>query len=121
MKPFDIEKAKQGKPICLRNGKKARIVCFDVKNNDYPILVLVEEDELEVTLFVNERGENRVSPSEYDLMMASEKKTGWVNIYPHQYEGKIAITGACVYKTQKAAKEKALSNCIATVPIEWEE
>lgn len=54
-------------------------------------------------------------------MMPTEKKTGWINIYPYQCEEKIATTGICAYKTQKAAKENAGSDCIATVPIEWEE
>lgn len=120
-KPFSLEDAKSGKPVCTRDGRKVRIVCFDAKNGDYPILALVENGEREDTMYVNERGQNRVHPSGYDLMMVSEKKTGWVNIYPHQCEEPIAITGACVYKTQKDAKENASSDCIATIPIEWEE
>lgn len=31
LKPFDLEAAKQGKPVCTRDGRKARIVCFDLK------------------------------------------------------------------------------------------
>ena len=29
MKPFDLEAAKAGKPVCTRDGRKARINCFD--------------------------------------------------------------------------------------------
>lgn len=121
MKPFDIEFAKQGKPVCLRDGRKARIICFDVKNRDYSIIALVEDGEYEVTLFFNKEGRVCSHLSGLDLMMASEKKTGWINIYPYQCGGKIAETGACVYKTQKEAKEGASDECIATIPIEWEE
>lgn len=121
MRPFDIELAKQGKPVCLRNGRKARIICFDVKNSDYPIIALVEDGEYEVAMYFNERGRTCAHPSEYDLMMASKKKTGWINIYPSIYEGRVSIIHSCIYKTQKEAKEGASRDCIATVPIEWEE
>ena len=29
MKPFDLEKAKAGSPVCTRSGEKVRIICFD--------------------------------------------------------------------------------------------
>ena len=31
LKEFDIEAAKAGKPVCTRDGGKARIICFDKK------------------------------------------------------------------------------------------
>ena len=41
-KPFDLEQAKAGKPVCTRDGRKARIICFDTKTlGDYPIIALV--------------------------------------------------------------------------------
>ena len=33
LKPFDIQKAREGKPVCTRDGRKARIVCFDRVTN----------------------------------------------------------------------------------------
>ena len=41
LKPFDLEAAKLGKPVCTRDGRKARIICFDAKG-DKPIIALVE-------------------------------------------------------------------------------
>lgn len=41
MKPFDLEAAKAGKPVCTRDGRKARIICFD-RNWEYPIVALIE-------------------------------------------------------------------------------
>lgn len=42
-KPFDLEQAKAGKPVCTRDGRKARIICFNAKTLcDYPIIALVE-------------------------------------------------------------------------------
>ena len=29
LKPFDLKAAKSGKPVCTRDGRKARIICFD--------------------------------------------------------------------------------------------
>lgn len=42
MKPFNLELAKQGHPVITRNGKKARIICFDRKGE--PIVALIEVD-----------------------------------------------------------------------------
>ena len=34
LKPFDFEAAKAGKPVCTRDGRKVRIICFDAKRKD---------------------------------------------------------------------------------------
>lgn len=41
LKPFSLEAAKAGKPVCTRDGRKARIICFDSKWR--PIVALVTE------------------------------------------------------------------------------
>ena len=41
LKEFNLEAAKSGKPVCTRDGRKARIICFDAKG-DKPIIALVE-------------------------------------------------------------------------------
>lgn len=62
--PFDVEKAKaiqngelEGK-IVTRDGRNARIICWDRNNETYPIVVLVpdEEDRIEDSLFFTENG-----------------------------------------------------------------
>lgn len=40
MKKFDLEAAKRGAAVCTREGMKARIVCFDRVDLEYPILGL---------------------------------------------------------------------------------
>ena len=46
LKPFDIQKAREGKPVCTRDGRKTRILCYDFKQNEeYPILVAVENKD----------------------------------------------------------------------------
>lgn len=62
--PFNVEKAKritngeiEGR-IITRDGRDARIICWDRNNETYPIVVLVpdEEDRIEDSLFFTENG-----------------------------------------------------------------
>ena len=42
MKPFNLEEAKVGKPVCTRNGRRVEIISFEnPSNNNYPILAKV--------------------------------------------------------------------------------
>jgi len=48
MKPFDIELAKQGYPVCTRDGRDVKILCFDHYEKfdcDCPIIARVYEYE----------------------------------------------------------------------------
>lgn len=74
-KNFDLEAAKAGKPVCTRNGKKARIVCFDRKSMLYPILALIQwydDIELEEISSYTADGKYHASGGEsvHDLVMA---------------------------------------------------
>ena len=42
LKPFDLQQAKDGKPVCTRDGRKARIICFD-RVGDFPIVALTDD------------------------------------------------------------------------------
>lgn len=126
MKPFDIEKAKAGHPVCTRDGRKARIICFDAKSykdkNEEIIALVTKPDGSEYVEYYTQDGRfSCLKDDRDDLMMASEKKTGWINIYPYQGKERVAMIGSYAHKTQKEAKERACGNCIATIPIEWEE
>lgn len=118
LKPFDFEAAKAGKPVCTRDGRKARIICFDTINKgNYPIIALLEDKGCEDIFYYNKDGKCNVG-TERDLMMLPEKKEGWINIYK-DFED----TVCCAYLT----KEDALKNrsieygYITTIKIEWEE
>ena len=116
LKPFDLNAAKLGKPVCTRDGRKARIICFDAKG-DKPIIALVEMGTAEAPNNYPINGK-AVSEKETscDLMMLPEKKEGWINVY----KGGLLDTKS--YSTQKEALDKASSeDYIATVKIEWEE
>ena len=117
LKPFDIQKAREGKPVCTRDGRKARIICFDLKNEEYPIVAAIGNDSSETLLCYTINGEivRGNYKSDKDLMMLPEKKEGWVNIYRSQ-----------IYNTLERAKEAYKRTCnednyLQTIKIEWEE
>lgn len=41
MKSFDLDAAKRGAAVCTRDGRSARIICFDVDNIEYSIVANV--------------------------------------------------------------------------------
>ena len=119
LKPFDLEAAKLGKPVCTRGGRKARIICFDanIMPENKNILALIRKDDgSEYVEYYTSNGKFSDSKDDInDLMMFPEKKEGWVNLYPCDYMGQKR------YSTKEEALKKALSDVIATVKIEWEE
>lgn len=115
LKPFDLEAAKAGKPVCTRDGRKARIICFD-RNDLYPIVALIEcEDGEEIIGSYSKEGQTFYEIKGTDLMMLPEKKVGWANIYRSQ-----------LYDTPEKAKEAYKrtyndDNYLQTIKIEYEE
>ena len=130
LKPFDIHKAREGKPVCTRDGRKARIICFD-SNGGRPIVALVTEcdDEEETPYKYHCDGSYNCQsiPSDNDLMMLPEKKEGWVNIY--KSDNGTYYTGAIFYEKNDALVNTAEieittgipRDCIDTINISWEE
>ena len=122
MKPFDLELAKAGHPVCTRDGRKVRIICFDRENTKFPIVALVQYvDGERVNTFTNEGKYSQVVDCnvEVDLFMASEKKEGWINIYQ-------CGVSYPIYKSEKEAQNSmvngiGLGKYITTIKIEWEE
>ena len=118
LKPFDIQKAREGKPVCTRDGRKARIICFDLKGAEYPIVAAVETRNClaeSISAYDKNGKFDHDKENNNDLMILPEKKEGWVNLYPCDYMGQKR------YSTKEEALKKALSDVIATVKIEWEE
>lgn len=125
MKNFDLEKAKAGAPVCTRDGKPVRIICFDYQeygrqdaDEKFPIIALVKYDEGERAFIYRESGKCILSNDyEDELMMASVKREGWV----------LVDKGDCIahiYDTREEAEEDAEREMIdysAIAHIEWEE
>ena len=122
LKPFDLEAAKEGKPVCTRDGRKARIICFDLKNNVCPIVAAVEENNnMEVQHHYDTKGLNCYKKSEIDLMMLPEKKEGWVNVAKEPLGDDEVVLGYIFNSYEDAVRSgKANERYVATVRIEWE-
>lgn len=118
LKEFNLEAAKAGKPVCTRDGRKARIICFDGKG-DQPIIALVEAKGNKDALiekveryFINGHSVFEVRETNNDLMMLPEKKEGWVNVYKER-----------IYSTKEEAIEATYDGVtyVDTVKVCWEE
>lgn len=113
LKPFDIQKAREGKPVCTRDGRKARIICFDKKKDIYPLIALVtDKDGYEIITPYKADGAHPTIPND-DLMMLPEKKEGWVNVY----------NDSLIYDTKEEAlnRRSEFRGYIDTVKVSWEE
>lgn len=122
MKEFDIEKAKAGAPVCTRNGNPVRIICWDAKDPNFPIVALVDSDDVETVENYTDDGFwlKDKTDNELNLMMASVKREGWVNIF-----GKKGLNscGGFIYPSIERAKEdgEQCEEYITTTHIAWEE
>ena len=115
LKPFDIQKAREGKPVCTRDGRKARVLCYDFKQNEeYPILVAVEDkDGKERAMLYSNGGISEIYKSRnYELAMLLKKKERWVNVYKDS-----------VYDTKEEALagKSEIRGYIDTIKISWSE
>lgn len=125
MRPFNLDEAKAGKPVCTRDGRDARIICFDYKHECYSIIALVDNKGKcteSLSMYTNSGAIyiNRVS-SASDLFMKTEKREGWVNIYKHPEHG--SFVGSSIFETEESAKLAAtnINKYKTTTKIEWEE
>ena len=121
LKPFSLEAAKAGKPVCTRDGRKARIICFDAKG-EKPIIALIANGNSEDVNYYYITGKVRFldKEDENDLMMLPEKKEGWVNIYRSE-KGEY-WSGQLLFSTKKDAIEAHdHAQYVTTVKVCWEE
>lgn len=125
LKPFDLEAARNGKPVCTRDGRSARIVCFDRKGyNMFPIVALIMNGDRENDIYTyrpNGTWYNSVNESDKDLMMLPEKHEGWINVIKNQ-DNYYYCKG--VFDTEEYARNNEANYtglAVATVKIEWEE
>ena len=118
LKPFDLQKAKAGKPVCTRDGRKARIICFDYagETGDYPIVALVSYNKgnnryERVLKYTSDGLFNKYGDCKHDedLMMLPEKKEGWINVKKD----------ASLFKSREEA-ERNCTKDYATVRVEFE-
>lgn len=130
LRPFDLQKAREGKPVCTRDGRKVRIICFDRICGDdyYKIVACVTafDGDFEEVLFYGIDGYivDSQNPKDEDLMMLPEKREGWVNVY-RDCEGANITKDDNIYCSKDAAIASAQiidrDNYVATTIINWEE
>ena len=127
MKPFDLAKAKAGAPVITRDGRKARILSFDICNRYYPLAAaFTNSDGDEGVVSLTNEGKcfaftDKDSPS--DLFMAPVKREGWVNIYRSAHGGaQDCYPQPLIFNTREEAIAAAYPSSLrATTRIEWEE
>lgn len=112
LKEFNLEAAKAGKPVCTRNGRKARIICFDLNNKNFPIVAIINCDTEENAYQYDIDGICDEHDNNLNLMMSSEKKEGWIIIHKE-----------AIYDKETAEKiaRETTANVIRIQKIEWEE
>lgn len=117
MKPFDLEKAKNGERICTRGGREARLLGV-VKNKTYPVIATYFDSEGDecVESYTLEGYVNLYEKNECDLAMDASD-AGYINIF------KGGLCGGVIWRTrEEAEKNKGKSNnYITTVRVEWED
>jgi hypothetical protein len=111
-KPFDLEAAKAGKPVCTRDGRKARIICFDLNNKNFPIVAIINCDTEENAYQYDIDGVCDEHDNNLNLMMIPKKKEGWIIIHKEAIYDKETA--------EKIAKETT-ADVIRIQKIEWEE
>lgn len=112
LKEFNLEAAKAGKPVCTRDGRKARIICFDLNNKNFPIVAIINCDTEENAYQYDIDGVCDEHDNNLNLMMSSEKKEGWIIIHKE-----------AIYDKETAEKiaRETTANVIRIQKIEWEE
>ena len=125
MEQFDLKEYHDNplRKVVTRDGRKARIICTDSRDLNFPIIALIENE--------SGRGEKAYSYTKdgrhytdclniFDLFFAPEKHEGWVNILR---AGECRYMREYIYDSKEKAEEMAKENinCIATIKVEWEE
>ena len=128
-KPFNIDQARAGHPVCTRDLRPARIVCDNMSDGiskDNILALVSETDGSETAYAYNRDGTFMGAGEQYrlDLQLATVKKTGWINIYRDSVLN-TTMAEEYIYDTEKEAKRHDSNDpsveILDTVKIEWEE
>lgn len=131
MKDFDIKAAKEGHPVCTRNGCPVRILAYDRRDDEgFCIVGLVTADNSpsEVVGWWRKDGSCSTELCKHpnDLMLDTPSVSGYINVYKFD-DGDNSIYHVGNNKTIYRTKALAMSNIddkldyIDTIEIEWGE
>ena len=114
MKQFDLDEylANPSRKVVTRDRRNVKIHCTNYIGAQH-IIAQVEGNEYS-SAFSNDGRFIVGDESPRDLFFATERKEGWVNIYPDSSIGGI-------YTSEEEARNAASPSCISTIKIEWEE
>jgi hypothetical protein len=105
MKPFDLEKALAGAKVVTRDGREVtQLTRFDVYGN-YPLIGIINKQRESFQLN-GQFGDNK--ESNWDLFMAPEKKSIWINVYEDNLRKQLGIVAHC--SLDQAIKHKFTPN-----------
>lgn len=91
LKPFDLQKAKEGKPVCTRDGRKARIICFD-RDWDMHIVALIADPLGESVHYYLSNGKvDFDKQNDEDLMMLSLRVSTLVRCLLYASRNRISL------------------------------
>lgn len=119
MKEFNLEEAKQGKPVYSEDGQGTRIIRFDRENKKLSIVALDDDCKLGEVISEQAIEDKFYEAIDYcysDLILATDKREGWINIYSN---------GTCdghVFDTESEAKAFAKKDgtyVTTTIKVEW--
>ena len=114
MKPFDLEAAKRGEPICDRAGNPVRFIAHvpEATNPGKRVIVLTLNGAISLHY---ENGRYTPSDCDYGLFMATKKvkREGWINVYSRR-------PNDAMHPSKEKADIGAARGRIACVYIEYE-
>lgn len=115
MKPFNLEKAKQGAKVITREGRKVEILTFSRRHPYFPIVALVDEgDEEVIRMYTNEGRYYTTDTDSYlDLMMAPTKV--YMNVYR---VGNTYELGRNTFSTKEKAMDCRGTDYVKTIEID---
>ena len=130
MKPFDLEAAKRGEPICDRAGNPVRFIAHvpEATNPGKRVIVLTLDEAISLHY---ENGAYALSDCDYDLFMATKKvkREGWINVYSRhssdtmhtsKEKADIGASSDAMHTSKEKADIGASRGRIACVYIEYE-
>lgn len=125
MKPFNLEQAKKGRETVTRDKRSARIISFNRKHDEYPIVALVMRDDgSEETVTYTAEGRVFSCSEDYpsDLLMKPIKSTYWVNLY-WATNNQSGVCSSAMFDNEEDAIRagNARVNYIKTIAVEREE
>ena len=96
--PFDAEQAKQGKPVCTKDGRPVRILCYD-RDGDFPIVALIRQwnGEQSVATYTME-GVTETGDNNDTLVIIGVERKGYVAVLkdtPHNPEALPCCNDRC--------------------------